>query len=34
VWSYEDPKVSVDQIRGYMAFYPDQVTFEVLKDVE
>ena len=34
VWSYEDPKVSVEQIRGYMAFYPDQVTFEVLKDVE
>jgi uncharacterized protein (DUF427 family) len=34
VWSYEDPKVSVEQIRGYMAFYPDQVTFEVLKDIE
>lgn len=34
VWRYEDPKVSVDQIRGYVAFYPDQVTFEVFKDVE
>lgn len=30
VWSYEDPKVSVAQIRGYMAFYPNQVTFELL----
>ncbi|MBK5351419.1 DUF427 domain-containing protein [Pseudomonas sp. TH41] len=30
VWSYEDPKVSVDQIRGYVAFYPDQVKFELL----
>jgi uncharacterized protein (DUF427 family) len=34
VWSYEDPKVSVEQIKDYVAFYPDQVTFEVLKDVE
>ena len=34
VWSYENPKVSVEQIRDYVAFYPDQVTFEVLKDVE
>ncbi|MGF0238456.1 DUF427 domain-containing protein [Rhodococcus sp. IEGM1300] len=34
VWSYENPKVSVDQIRGYVAFYPDQVTFEVLNNVE
>jgi uncharacterized protein (DUF427 family) len=34
VWRYEDPKVSVEQIRGYVAFYPDQVKFEVLKDVE
>jgi uncharacterized protein (DUF427 family) len=34
VWRYEDPKVSVDQIRGYVAFYPDQVAFEILEDVE
>ena len=33
-WSYEQPKVSVDQIRDYVAFYPDQVTFEVLKEGE
>lgn len=31
VWSYEDPKVSVEQIRGYVAFYPDQVKFELLE---
>jgi hypothetical protein len=31
VWSYENPKVSVEQIRGYVAFYPDQVTFEVVE---
>jgi uncharacterized protein (DUF427 family) len=30
VWSYENPKVSVEQIRGYLAFYPDQVKFEIL----
>lgn len=30
VWSYEEPKVSVEQIRGYVAFYPEEVTFEVL----
>ena len=30
VWSYEHPKVSVAQIREYVAFYPEQVTFEVL----
>jgi len=33
VWSYENPKISVEQIRGYVAFYPDQVKFELL-DVE
>ncbi|MBN3862899.1 MULTISPECIES: DUF427 domain-containing protein [Pseudomonas] len=31
VWSYEHPKVSVAQIGGYVAFYPEEVTFEVLK---
>ncbi|WP_095055013.1 DUF427 domain-containing protein [Pseudomonas sp. Irchel s3b2] len=30
VWSYEHPKVSVAQIGGYVAFYPEEVTFEVL----
>ncbi|VVQ25627.1 hypothetical protein PS934_05923 [Pseudomonas fluorescens] len=34
VWSYEDPKVSVEQIKNYVAFYPYQVTFEILKYVE
>jgi uncharacterized protein (DUF427 family) len=33
-WSYENPNVSVEQIKGYVAFYPDQVTFEILKNVE
>ncbi|MDI2595287.1 DUF427 domain-containing protein [Pseudomonas sp. N3-W] len=33
VWSYEEPKTSVEQIRGHVAFYPNQVTFEVIKDV-
>ena len=31
VWSYENPKVSVAQIREYMAFYPDQVKFELVE---
>lgn len=30
-WSYENPKVSVAQIKDYLAFYPDQVVFELLK---
>jgi len=30
VWTYESPKLSVEQIKDYVAFYPDQVTFEVL----
>lgn len=34
VWSYESPKISVEQIKNYVAFYPDQVTFEILKNVE
>jgi uncharacterized protein (DUF427 family) len=25
VWSYEDPKVDVGQIAGYVAFYPNKV---------
>ena len=33
VWSYEEPKVSVAQIKNYVAFYPDKVTFELLPDV-
>lgn len=28
VWSYEDPKDDVDQIKGYLAFYPDKVAVE------
>lgn len=29
VWSYEDPKPGVSEIKGYLAFYPsDQVTVE------
>ncbi|MCF4998498.1 DUF427 domain-containing protein, partial [Pseudomonas syringae] len=32
VWTYEQPKVSVAQIKNFVAFYPDQVKFEVLKD--
>lgn len=31
VWTYENPKVSVAPIRDYVAFYPDQVKFEVIK---
>jgi uncharacterized protein (DUF427 family) len=31
VWTYESPKVSVAPIRDYVAFYPDQVKFEVIK---
>ena len=31
VWTYENPKVSVAPIRDYLAFYPDQVKFEVIK---
>jgi uncharacterized protein (DUF427 family) len=31
VWTYEQPKISVDQIKNYVAFYPDQVKFEVIK---
>ena len=28
-WSYEDPENAVDQIKGYLAFYPmDEVTVE------
>jgi uncharacterized protein (DUF427 family) len=30
VWTYENPKVSVAPIRDYVAFYPDQVKFEVI----
>jgi uncharacterized protein (DUF427 family) len=30
VWSYEDPKESVAQIKGYLAFDPAQVTVEEL----
>jgi uncharacterized protein (DUF427 family) len=29
-WSYENPKVSVKKIKDYVAFYPDQVDFELL----
>jgi len=25
VWSYEDPFPAVEQIRGYVAFYPERV---------
>ncbi|MBL6457752.1 DUF427 domain-containing protein [Belnapia sp. T6] len=25
VWSYEDPFPAMEQIRGYLAFYPDRV---------
>lgn len=31
VWTYEKPKISVEQIKNYVAFYPDQVKFEVIK---
>ncbi len=27
-WSYEDPKDSVAEIKGYLAFYTDQVAIE------
>jgi len=30
VWTYEHPKISVSQIKDYVAFYPDQVKFELL----
>lgn len=29
-WSYEDPKKSVAQIKGYLAFDPSEVTVEAL----
>ena len=29
-WSYEDPKDDVADIKGYLAFYPDQVAVEKL----
>ena len=28
VWSYEDPKEPVEQIKGYLAFYPDKAAVE------
>ncbi len=31
MWTYEKPKISVDAIKNYVAFYPDQVKFEVIK---
>ena len=31
VWTYEKPKISVGPIKDYVAFYPDQVKFEVIK---
>ncbi|AKV09223.1 DUF427 domain-containing protein [Pseudomonas fluorescens] len=33
-WSYENPKVSVEQIKNHVAFYPDQVKFEILENIE
>lgn len=27
-WSYEDPKVGLEQIAGHLAFYPGKVTVE------
>jgi len=42
VWTYEDPYAAVDQIKGYLAFYPNQVEIheidesispEVIRDV-
>lgn len=28
-WSYEDPFEEVEGLRGYVAFYPDRVTWEL-----
>ncbi len=34
VWSYEDPFPAMEQIRAYMAFYPDKVRiYEVAAEV-
>jgi uncharacterized protein (DUF427 family) len=30
VWTYEHPKISVKEIQNYVAFYPDQVKFEMI----
>ena len=32
VWTYEDPYPAVEQIRGLVAFYPDQVEIRELDD--
>jgi uncharacterized protein (DUF427 family) len=31
VWTYEHPKISVKDIQNYVAFYPDQVKFELIE---
>jgi uncharacterized protein (DUF427 family) len=32
VWSYEDPYPAVEQIRGYLAFYPDKVAINEIDE--
>jgi uncharacterized protein (DUF427 family) len=32
VWSYEDPYPAMEQIRGYLAFYPNKVTIRELDE--
>jgi len=32
VWSYEDPYPAMEQIRGYLAFYPDKVAIEEIDE--
>ncbi|MEM5476855.1 DUF427 domain-containing protein [Pacificibacter sp. AS14] len=29
-WSYEDPKAGLEQIKGYLAFYPQKAAVEML----
>lgn len=29
-WSYEDPKAGMEQIKGYLAFYPQKAAVEML----
>ena len=32
VWSYEDPFPAMEQIRGYLAFYPDKVAINEIDE--